>query len=56
MNKTDLQKVYMEHAKDNASDAAIYAQLGALGVSVKHLQLYEESMKLIKNNSKDESK
>lgn len=50
MNKTELEKVYMEHAKNNVNDAAIYAKLGALGVSVKHLQMYEESMKLLKDS------
>lgn len=48
MNKEELKKVYVEQTKNNANDAAIYAQLGALGVSVKHLQMYEESMKLLK--------
>lgn len=51
MDKKELQKTYTEQTKSKAYESAMYAELGALGVSVKHLQLFEESMKLLNKDN-----
>ena len=42
-----LMNEYIQKTKENNS--SIYAQMGALGVSPKHLKSYEDSIKKLKN-------